>query len=216
MQEGTTRDQFKIIVAALKSNYRTFGIENKAQFDFWYEMLKDLDYQLLQTAVKKLVSESSYPPTIADIRKAASNVEAPEVMDAATAWGEVMNAIRNYGVYRPEEAVESMAPLTRKVVQAMNYQEICMSKKLGVDRGQFIRLYNQICERERTDRVLSLELKNNIKQLQAQNEDLRLLLEPSKPRKQVIDLKKYEKKVESMDDMSVGSVIEEMKNKLLG
>ena len=127
-----------------------------------------------------------------------------------------MTAIRNYGVYRPEEALESMSPLARKVVQAMNYQEICMSEELGVDRGQFIRLYNQIAEREQTDRVLSLELKNNIKQLQTQNEDQRLLIEQDKPKPQIIDLKQYEKKVETIDDMSVGNVIEAMKNQLLG
>ncbi|NMA64746.1 MAG: hypothetical protein GX957_00695 [Clostridiaceae bacterium] len=165
-----TRDQFKYIVVALSSNYKNFGFEAKEQFDFWYSMLKDLDYAIAEAAVKKLVCESPYPPTIADIRKAAADVSSPKLQSASDAWGEITSAIRNYGWYNVVGALDSMSPLTRKVAKIMGFRELCLSENQMADRAHFLKLYETLERREKADRALPEPLKNDIKALQGKQE----------------------------------------------
>ena len=159
--------QFSMIIAALKSNYRNFGVESKEQMEFWYSMLQDIDYPILETAVKKLVSELVYPPTIADIRNAVAETTEMPALDAAGAWGEVRDAIRYYGSYRKKDALESLSPLTRQVVQGMGWQELCYSENQMADRAHFMKMYETLVEREKKEKVIPLPVKENIERLQA-------------------------------------------------
>lgn len=162
------KKQFSFIIAALKSNYRNFGVDTKEQIEFWYEMLKDIDYQILELAVKKLISEMVYPPTIADIRKAVAETIEEPMLDAAGAWGEVKLAIRNYGSYREEEALKSLSPITRKVIEGMGWKELCWSKSENemANRAHFIKLYEALTDREKKEQVLSMQVRSDIKALQ--------------------------------------------------
>jgi len=164
--------EFMIIIAALKSNYRNFGVESKEQMEFWYSMLKDIEYPVLEIAIKKLVSELVYPPTIADIRNAVAETTEIPALDAAGAWGEVRDAIRYYGSYRKEDALESLSPLTRQVVQGMGWQELCYSENQMADRAHFIRMYETLVDRERKERVIPLPVKENMKQLQKNRKEI--------------------------------------------
>lgn len=175
------KKEFALIIAALKSNYRNFGVETKEQMNFWYDMLKDIEYSVLELAVKKLICEMVYPPTIADIRKSvAETIQAP-VLDAATAWGEVRDAIRRYGFYRKEEALKSLSFLTRKVVQGIGWQELCLSENQMADRAHFIKMFESIAQREKQERMLAVPLREDIKALQSNkdriNEGVMKLLE---------------------------------------
>lgn len=139
----------------------------EAMVNLWHELLGDIDFNLAKAAVKKLLLESPYPPTIADIRKQAVEIATPpeDRIDAAEAWGEVLRAIRFYGYYRQEEALESMSPRTAKVVRYMGWQEICLSEEPSVIRGQFLKMYNIVAEREKQERLLPVALKEEIQKL---------------------------------------------------
>ena len=174
------KEEFLYLIAALKSNYRNFGVESKEQMKFWFEMLKDLDYVLAETAVKKLISTSTYSPTIADIRKAASETK-QELPDAAEAWGEVTKAIQKYGSYRQDDAMNSMSETTRKVVNSIGWRELCYSENQMADRAHFIKLYNTAIDRIEKDRVLPPDVKLNMVQIQQNqqrlNEGIAMLVE---------------------------------------
>lgn len=135
--------------------------------ELWHELLGDLDFELAKAAVKKLILESPYPPTIADIRKHVMEITTPpeDRIDAAEAWGEVIRAIWHHGYYCEKEALESMSPRTAKVVRYMGWREICLSEDINVVRGQFIKMYNAVVERERQERLLPAALKEEIKKL---------------------------------------------------
>ncbi len=137
--------------------------------ELWYKMLGDVDYQVIELAIQKHVLSSPFPPSIADIRKSAIEVMTPvnEKLDAATAWGEVEAAIRKFGSWGESEALESMSPRTARVVRYLNWQEICLSDKLGVIRGQFINMYGQVEQRENKDRLLPAKLRNEIESIAA-------------------------------------------------
>jgi len=139
----------------------------EAMVSLWHELLGDLEFNLAKAAVKKLLLESPYPPSIADIRKRAAEIITPpeERIDASEAWGEVIRAIHRYGYYRQEEALASMSPRTAKVVRYMGWQEICLSEEPSVIRGQFLKMYNIVTEREKQERLLPASLKEEIQKL---------------------------------------------------
>ena len=131
----------------------------------WHEMISDLDYGIASLAIKKLILESTFPPSIAEVRKAAVEIQTPEQTTGAQAWGEVIRAIRNYGVYREEEALSSMSPRTAYVVKCMGWREICMGEESGVIRGQFLKMYQQVAEREQKEQLLPPAMRREIKQI---------------------------------------------------
>lgn len=135
--------------------------------DLWHELLGDIDFNLAKAAVKKLLLESPYPPTIADIRRQAMEIATPpkDRIDAAEAWGEVERAIRLYGHYRESEALASMSPRVAKVVKYLGWQEICLSEEPGVVRGQFLKMYAQVAEREQKERLLPASLRQEIQRI---------------------------------------------------
>ncbi len=159
-----TRDEFKTIIAAIKSNYRNFGIETKEQFDFWYEMLGDIEYRVMQIAIGKLVSELKFAPTIADIREQVAAIKTPQEnrITAADAWGEVEQAIRKYGYYQQTEALDSMSPITRRTVDCIGFRQICLCEEPGVVRGQFLRMFDQAANKEKQNALLPENLKKQI------------------------------------------------------
>ncbi|CDG37231.1 hypothetical protein CTHBC1_2648 [Acetivibrio thermocellus BC1] len=154
------------LLAVINAAYPNMQI-SEATVSVWHELLGDLNINLVLAATKKLILESPYPPTIADIRKRAVEIMTlPEDrINAAEAWGEVEKAIRWYGYYREAEALASMSPRTAKVVRYIGWREICLSEEPGVVRGQFMRMYTQVAEREQKEQLLPASLKETIQKL---------------------------------------------------
>ncbi|KRQ87304.1 Loader and inhibitor of phage G40P [Caloramator mitchellensis] len=164
------------IFAVLSAAYDKFEV-NEFKQQLWFEMLQDIPYQIVQIAIKKIILESPFPPTISDIRRQCADVTQKkcEQIDAGQAWGEITKAIRLYGYCRPEEALNSLSPLTRQVAERLSWREICLCEEqnIGVLRGQFIKIYNSLQERERKSRLLPDSIKNEIKMLE--NESAKLI-----------------------------------------
>ena len=86
-------------------------------------------------------------------------------MSAAEAWGEVEKKIRWYGYYREVEALENMTPQVAKVVRYIGWRNICLSEEPSVIRGQFLKMYQQVAESEQKERLLPLNLRDDIKRI---------------------------------------------------
>lgn len=161
------------LLAVLAAAFPRFEVDD-LKVQVWHEMLGDLDYSLASLAIKKLILENTFAPAIAEVRKAVAEILNPDGMTAAEGWGEVERAIRLYGYYRETEALESMSPMTAKVVRCMDWREICLSEEPGVIRGQFLKMYQQIAERDRKERLLPQGLRNQI-QILAERMDLKVI-----------------------------------------
>jgi hypothetical protein len=156
------------LLALLKTAYPRFFISNdktevELQVGLWQELLGDIPFPVLQTAVKKLMLESPYPPVISDVRRTAIEIVHPRRVTAAEAWGEVLGAIRKYGQYRPDAAMASLSPLTAKIVRAMGFIDLCLSENAVADRAHFLRMYEEVAARENKETVLPESLRVALK-----------------------------------------------------
>jgi len=162
-----TRTEIIQVLGVIASAYPNMKEMPDSIVEVWYRFFQDFDKKLVETAALKTILKSPYPPSIADIMKQIEEILAPpeDRKDAAEAWGEVIKAIHHYGYYQEKKALESMSPRVAKVVKYMGWREICHSEEVGVIRGQFLKMYTAVTEREIQDRLIPLAIKKDIKQL---------------------------------------------------
>lgn len=160
------REEFKILVKGMKAVYAqpTF-IPDQDAFNVWYGLLKDIDYQVCNAAIQKWMLTNKFPPTIAEIRELATEIQRGKLPDWGEAWEETCKAIRRYGFYRPKEGLESLSPLTRETVNHLGWSNLCLSENPTADRANFRQCYEIVAKREHENDVLSLPLIETIKQL---------------------------------------------------
>lgn len=158
-----TKNETARILAVIAAAYQKFQVDSEGiTLNVWHEMLGDLDYKLVQLAVQKLILESPYVPTISDIRKQIVDITQVDDTDAASAWGEVVEAVRRFGHYRGSEVIKSLSPRTAKVVRMIGFREICMCEEPGVVRGQFLKMYDTCTAREKKEALLPEKLKKQL------------------------------------------------------
>ena len=156
------REQLKILVKAMKAVYtKTDFIPDQDAFDVWYAMLKDLDYKILTNAIQSLMMTSPFPPTIADVRNAATKfmpdmkeTEMPEL----EAWGRVKKAIRN-ATYNAQEEYDRLPVLLQRTVGSpanlTTWAQMDSETLNSVEQSHFLRAYRTIVEREKELRRMS-------------------------------------------------------------
>jgi hypothetical protein len=162
-----TKEEFGKIAAYMRGAYsgKNF-LPDKASVAVWYEEMKDLDAETLFLAVKKYTATSRFPPSIAELREAAAEITHGEIPAWADGWEEVRHAMRFYGSYRPEEALQSMTPITRRAVERLGFTELCASENEAVDRANFRMIYEQIAERSKKSDQISAAIRERIEATQ--------------------------------------------------
>ena len=160
------REEFKILVKGMKAVYaQPSFIPDQDAFNVWYGLMKDLEYQVCNAAIQKWMLTNKFPPTIAEIRELATEIQCGKLPDWGEAWEETCKAIRRYGFYRPKEGLESLSPLTRETVNRLGWSNLCLSENPTADRANFRQCYEVVAKREHENNVLSLPLIETIKQL---------------------------------------------------
>ncbi len=161
-----TFDEFKILAKGLKSVYTSPNfLPDADSVKIWFSLLSDLDYNIANIAIQKYMLTEKFAPTIADIREMATNVKTGDKPLWSDGWEEVLMAIRKYGSYRENEALESMSELTRMAVQRLGFRNICMSENIMTDRANFRMIFEQLAERNHTQMQIPAKLSNLIEQV---------------------------------------------------
>ncbi len=159
--------EFAKWAAALQTYFPRFEIfPNEQAMELWYRELMDIPFELLTAALRAWVATEKWPPTIAELRERSAELVQGKAPDWGTAWKEVVAAIGRYGMARPEEALDSMSPMTQAAVERIGWRDICLSETLDVIRAQFRQCYEIVSKREIEDRKMPAELKEAIQRLQ--------------------------------------------------
>lgn len=169
------RQEIIQVLTLLAGNYESFvkRTETDEQVEImintWQECLGDLDYKLVLQAVKKTIIESPYPPTIHEIRKNAIELVSPTTQKTAIeAWNEALYMINN-GLYMTEEQFNQHSPEVRKFFGSVNQvRQLSMldSNTINsVTKGQFLKQYDVLVQREREDKMLPAPMKEMIEGL---------------------------------------------------
>lgn len=170
------------VITLLAGNYNSIAEKDKIQkqlmIDTWLECLRDLEYRLVLEAVKKTMITSPYPPTIADIRKNAIEMIKPSTSKTAIeAWNEAYTMICR-GTYMTEEEFEKASPEVKKffgnVRQVKELAQTNTDVVNSVAKGQFLKQYEVIVNREKEQKLLPQSMQDFTKQL-AEKMDIKQL-----------------------------------------
>ena len=155
-----TKKEFALFAMALKTYYpRENLLPNEESMSLWLRQLEDIPYQIAETGLQKWVALNKWSPTIADIREMATDIVNGETPDFGDAWEEVCKAIRYFGAYRAEEALDSLSPLARRATERMGFRNLCLSENPSADRANFRMIYEALVERQKKDAQLPEKLK---------------------------------------------------------
>ena len=162
-----TELEFGQLAAAIRTYYPKEKIlPNEKAVTLWFKHLEDIPYDLACTVIAEWVSTNKWSPTIADIREGAARLLSPSTRDYGEGWRQVQAAISGYGMYRPDEALESISdPIARETVKRMGFYEICTSENPAAERANFRMIYEQLAERAKNDAQLPQSLRNTIESI---------------------------------------------------
>ena len=161
------------VITLLAGNYDSIAKKDATQkqlmINTWQECLGDLDYRLVLQAVKKTIIESPYPPTIHDVRKNAVEMINPTTKRTAIeAWNEAYRMICG-GLYMTEEQFKTASPEVRKffgdVRQVKELAQTDTDTVNTVTKGQFLKQYEVLVQREKEQKLLPQQMQDFTKQL---------------------------------------------------
>ena len=164
---GMTKDEFKILVKGMKSVYAqpTF-IADQYAFDVWYGMFKDIPYKAMDMAVKSYMFSKTYPPTPADINAELQKLKtgnAGSLPTAEEAFAMVRKATRN-STYNSEFEFSKLPKIVQDAVgvpqNLMAWAAMDMSEFETVQKSHFVRIYNSLVEREKSEERLPKSIRN--------------------------------------------------------
>lgn len=136
-------------IAVLKQLFAAFPntAASEGTVAMYLRLLRDIPAPQLQTVVDQCVAEMKFLPTVAEVReKYLALTERAGELAAAEAWGMVKAEIRRVGSWGLPEFDD---PQVATVVKQMGWLELCASDSPeGVDRAQFMRMYDQTVARK--------------------------------------------------------------------
>ena len=115
------------------------------EISVWYQMLGNYTEEEFSRAVQELIKTEDYLPSIAKITKAIAKTKS-NLPDAEDEWQDVLRAVRQYGSWDEKGALESLKPYTRKIVQHISFNRICMAtpEEQVWNKKEFIGEYNSL------------------------------------------------------------------------
>lgn len=154
-----THNELINIMAWVMANFPNMQEKDiRPTVQLWERMYSDVPKEKFEGAIVKVLARSDYFPTVAAISKALTT---EDELTPIEAWGEVKKAVIEFGYPRQKQALDSMSLLTRKVVNAIGWQDICASEESDVIRGQFMNHYATLTKRAKDMAVLPKGLRQS-------------------------------------------------------
>jgi hypothetical protein len=120
--------------------------EYRLMIEIWYNDFKDTTKEEFNKAIQNIRFTNKFFPSVSDIKEQIAKMKTTDVSSAEDEWQEVLNAVRQYGSYREQEALKSLKPFTAKIVGYIGYLRICSATKEEQvwNKKEFVEEYNSL------------------------------------------------------------------------
>lgn len=159
----TRVDFIKVMAALTAGTGKDLSADAK---EVYFDCLNDLSVEVFGLAAKRVLMEHRWAtfPSIAELREAAAETQRGTVKELSSgeAWALAWRAV---GGIDPEvsgsyaRGVSGLPPLVVEAMDAYGINPLCYGKEpVGVIRGQFIKIYDQLAAREKRRALLPASL----------------------------------------------------------
>lgn len=153
------------VLAILDTNYRVKTMP-KEQIAIWYELLKDIDYSIINKAVQKIMLTSKFYPTIAEIRSNCLELVQGHKKSGMEAWGIFRQYVNLYSTSDDYQRLKKDHPDVYDLVKSVGGRELLMGNASFV-RPEFERMYNEHREVLINRQLLPTEFRRDIDKLRS-------------------------------------------------
>lgn len=147
-------------------------IPDEYTFNLWYTALQDISYPALNRAATSYIMSNKFPPTVADIRQIAYDLDAPADGIAAEEWSILMKALGHSGSPEAIDYWDKLPEITRKIVGSFReFQEWGNTPTvdlMSVQRPMFIKRFEEMSRVERLRGAVPTALTPPSRQLTAE------------------------------------------------
>ena len=156
MVNRLSKDDFKVIMASLKSAFPTWAIDQHG-VNLWYTTLQDIPYPTLSKAATNYIMTHKFAPTIADLRELSYRLSTDAPMLAPAAWNQLIRALRQ--AYSPDSEMywDQLPDLTKKIVGGYStfrqWGNTSLETLESVQRPMFIKRFDEYQRREMVDKI---------------------------------------------------------------
>lgn len=167
-----TKSEVKSILSLISECWKNSPDASPATLSVWSEMLGDIPIAIAKAAVKKLLlAGKPFSPSISEIRQVAVEITRPRFPTPAEAYEQATDFTDALTWLYGEKwweclSWERMHPLARRVLGIIGIRSFAEGEA-SVIRGQFLKMYGQLLQREQEDAVLPLSFKQEVEALQA-------------------------------------------------
>jgi hypothetical protein len=186
---STSKESISEILIVLAAAYPRFTL-TKDTMTAYIAMLKDMDPETLKAAAFQCASNSSFFPSVFEIRQAAAEIQrkAENIPTAYEAWDDLNNAGNGYRKmailkadgYESHYEIETkeyewLHPLVKRVAEQLGWPRNFPGDNLSTDRAHYFKAYEQELSNYLNDRRMLPEVRGYIeslqsKQLEAEND----------------------------------------------
>jgi len=147
------KKEFAIIVAAIEHTYKTQPV-TKETMKIWYECLKDIDYEIADKAIQKIIMTNKFYPSIAEIREACYELIHGEQISGEQAWNIFKKHINLHSTHEDYEKLKADYPEVYKIVSHLGARDLLMGNPSFV-RPEFERIFNQSQDSSKKNKLIS-------------------------------------------------------------
>ena len=118
---------------------------NKSIVKTWYMFFKDTNEEDFNFAIRNYIENNKFFPTICDIKQIINKKNHKELsLNPDEEWEKVISAIRKYGYYDEDKALNELESVTREIVKRIGYKDLCSmeAEKKQFMRSSFIKAFN--------------------------------------------------------------------------
>lgn len=171
MQNRVSFDDFKVVMKGLKTAFPspTF-LQNEYALNLWYKSLQDIPYQTLNRAAQSYIMSNHFPPSIADIRQVAYDLDSPADDLAGEEWAKLMKALGHAGGPEAADYWNRLPEITKEIVGGFSeFREWANTPTVDlmtVQRPMFIKRYEEIMRTQRSKGAVPVNLAPPTRQLE--------------------------------------------------
>lgn len=158
-----TKSELVIVFSKLSVAYPNFGANQSVEMltEVWFEQLEQFPFELVDMAIKSMISTFKFIPTIAEVKETIYKQNTLQDYDFEELWKLIVRA-SNQGEYflgglDYKKAYNSLPRQARELIEPYDLDRIANSSYESVEysKNQFRKVHEELKEKKKQDFLLS-------------------------------------------------------------
>lgn len=142
------KEEILKIIKILKISYPSYFRELQddeivLMTQLWEKKFKNYSLDQVSNAIDNLTSKSKYMPSISEVLSEIVQINTPQLkLNPYGEWENVLKAIRKYGTYGEDKALQSLEEPTSTIARQLGWYRICTTERIEFEKIRFMEMFD--------------------------------------------------------------------------